>query len=789
MKLTIGHIALAAGLLASFGSQSALMAAQSGHTPKAFVAILPLRNTSEKDNDAHWGNFIPRLLAFQMEGGVIRCAPASTRDFALRQLGPAGYEKASSDEMKTIGLSLGVQYLAWGNYQSENQRWNIRFKVLNVGSNVLSADVTFLASDWLQVSSNLVQILERTLGLKGATRSAPSALSDGMKQEDALELTSRAAYAREHGVALTEVEEMLRHALAVEPVLEIAHLNLIGVLLEQGKQGAAELEIANELREHPESAAGFWALGWLRLNAGQALAAKDAFLKAIALDDSADFSYYGLGCSLQATGDWLEAISAWRRAEQLAPYDAALHRALMLAYAHCWKRPQALAEAQLVSKCAPRDTPELERSLAYVYDDLGQFGQACEHYSKCLELSADKGQDGSDLKKTRDYIEWLKPRRNMHFLDGMDGSVTSGKAPPARFVRSLTRDQYRLVEDPFGVDAEMAQWAKTAVEQTKGELETARRLFDVISSRALNSPPVPVGLSCTAKEAFYAWNSETNAMTCNDYACLYVALARSLGLNAFYVIVQKDCDSEEVIHACAGVITSGKALLVDPTYRWFGVPHIKFQFLNDMQAAGMLLINSGLISRDYLTQGAGLKLAKGCSFAHLLVALAQVFPPEFHVKVGLAPEDPRGFKIAVVFPQTAKRATLIAERELKASQSLQQGESLAWLARGLIEMFRGNEWDSAAKDFRSVQRAHLKVPGIGVWIDWLLGTALLGRGDLEGARRQYASIATDGDSDEAQKAAARQVIAAIDQILHGSPPAPVGPKARDREIEGVRYAH
>jgi hypothetical protein len=42
-----------------------------------------------------------------------------------------------------------------------------------------------------------------------------------------------------------------------------------------------------------------------------------------------------------------------------------------------------------------------------------------------------------------------------------------------------------------------------------------------------------------------------------------------------------------VYHDCAAVFANGKALLVDPAYQWFGVPHREFVLLNDVQVIAL----------------------------------------------------------------------------------------------------------------------------------------------------------------------------------------------------------
>ena len=63
-----------------------------------------------------------------------------------------------------------------------------------------------------------------------------------------------------------------------------------------------------------------------------------------------------------------------------------------------------------------------------------------------------------------------------------------------------------------------------------------------------------------------------------------MALARAVGVKAFYVHLEEDYSGEIVYHDCAAVFVGGKALLVDPAYQWFGAPHKQYVVLDDLQA-------------------------------------------------------------------------------------------------------------------------------------------------------------------------------------------------------------
>lgn len=65
---------------------------------------------------------------------------------------------------------------------------------------------------------------------------------------------------------------------------------------------------------------------------------------------------------------------------------------------------------------------------------------------------------------------------------------------------------------------------------------------------------------------------------CGDQACLYVALARRMGLACWYARVTRDHYGKNVNHACAIVALPEGYLQVDPAYRIFDARHQQYYF-------------------------------------------------------------------------------------------------------------------------------------------------------------------------------------------------------------------
>lgn len=73
--------------------------------------------------------------------------------------------------------------------------------------------------------------------------------------------------------------------------------------------------------------------------------------------------------------------------------------------------------------------------------------------------------------------------------------------------------------------------------------------------------------------------------TCGDYASLLVSVLSSLGFDAQYAYVHRDCYGDEQDHICAAVQENGRCILIDATqpyrkFHGFDCPHQDYELLS-----------------------------------------------------------------------------------------------------------------------------------------------------------------------------------------------------------------
>lgn len=169
--------------------------------------------------------------------------------------------------------------------------------------------------------------------------------------------------------------------------------------------------------------------------------------------------------------------------------------------------------------------------------------------------------------------------------------------PPPRYTaetlqaylhRELGAAQAARLANPLASSPELEQWARALTWDATTDWEKAAWLF-----HRLRLPCHHGGHTRTALEVFAQREEPGQSFDCDELSCLYVALARAVGLAAYYVDVQQDEHGKVAPHACAAVFLEGEAVLVDLTYHRFGAAHQRFRILDDLQTLALHLALRG----------------------------------------------------------------------------------------------------------------------------------------------------------------------------------------------------
>lgn len=245
--------------------------------------------------------------------------------------------------------------------------------------------------------------------------------------------------------------------------------------------------------------------------------------------------------------------------------------------------------------------------LAGFNDALNDTEKAANLYERFIARAEPQGVFPLAVQSAYAALRRLKPRLTPHFVPAVPPQSFTPEALKRALRARLTPHEFGLAKNPLAATPQMAKFAHQLVGDAPNDMEKARRLFYGLVTRIDFSsgfnPPFE-DRERTAAQTFKAWSDPWARIVCQDYAFLYVALAREVGLQAWPVWIIRDCRGRLVSHVCAGVFVNGKTLLADPSYRWFGAPHEEYQFEDDLQAiaAYMAQSRSDTIALDKLAE-------------------------------------------------------------------------------------------------------------------------------------------------------------------------------------------
>jgi tetratricopeptide (TPR) repeat protein len=436
----------------------------------------------------------------------------------------------------------------------------------------------------------------------------------------ALEAFSRAyAIYRDDG-KLGDAEREMGRALEADPRFVSALVGMAAIYGSRGKLEEAATVVQQALEKNPAASGGWLILGMASAMKQDLPNAHKALAEARRRDpDDADAAQ--LEATLYLAEDKVGlAEKCLLDAVRINRFSAETQARLGELYAHQRDKERALSALQAAEKLGSDDL-NAEAAMATGFDLIGQSAAALAHYERALEMARKIGASPEvvgSLKSARDRIK---------------GSMMPARLPlphPKRYseaevdkelAKLLTPDEIKRVVRPLADNAAMRDWAKSLVAGKSKELDKAQALFDGLSRRIILQNPENTR---TAADVFAVWKNTDLDFNCQEYAKLYTALARAVGLDAYYVHVEQDFEATPVGHACASVFIDGKAILVDPLYRWFGVPHKRALVLDDVNVIAHQMLQTGEGEEGIANARIGETIDPQYAWAHVRLGFLQI---------------------------------------------------------------------------------------------------------------------------------------------------------------------
>jgi tetratricopeptide (TPR) repeat protein len=594
------------------------LALQTGNASpsRTTIAIIQIENVPHNGEDMRWEVLLGDLLRYRMSCvDSIRVLPGSSMLLGYHVIGFDPRKEPSGDQVRNLGRAIESKYVIWGNYHKDQEDWTLTLRLMEVSSGNVSGPFTTSATNWVEITSRAVSAILQAMQITPTQREIDRMSRVFNTSTKALDLLSKALLeSAEHGPTLGAIDS-LRQSVEADPSFAFSRQMLAAFMTSTGDLENARKEAKLAVKTDPDLAPAHFTLANVYLADGLNHLAEQELKEAVRIDPDWPDPYIKLSDVLASVGNWSNVNSVLTNVSVLAPFDPQIHLRRGFAYVNVNEHDAARQELQSAERFSEKDRA-IEYQLGQAYRLLNDIPTAISHFETYIALAKRDGAQSSDVQKTEAFVVDMQ-RRLVPALLRVDSPEW---LPLDVFTNALRKDltsgECGLVSIPFAATERMASFAKQTVLGASDDLTKAKRLFDAIACRISFGRDF---LGLTAAEAYEDWSKEQPEITCQDYTLLYMALARTVGLKAFYVMVNRDYTSNVVFHTCVGLPIDGKALLIDPMYHWFGVPHKEYEFESDFRVMAAFLAQS----KEPAKQRIGLKLAHGWSLPYFEVAKAQ----------------------------------------------------------------------------------------------------------------------------------------------------------------------
>jgi tetratricopeptide (TPR) repeat protein len=606
--------------LAFMAAPVCLRGAQENGSPEApsqekrlGVAVLSFENRTDDPHLAHWRHGAVGLLRRQLR--KIDALGLSSEGLISRAFQKAHLrteDHLDPNLARELGEHAEAQRVIWGSYSRKEERWSLDAWVMNVATGTLSAKFSASAEDWFDLCDKLTLQILAHLGIVPSDDEKTNMARRWTGSSEALDWYYRACAYQEQGSLLAEQETCLRKALKADPNGVNALVSLAAVLADQRRDDEAKDIVRKALRLDPDSADAHSMLAIAYLHLGEdTQKAQEEIREACRLDPNNSRYLLDFAQIYMSDGKWVEATRLLEKTILLDPMNAQSHALMAFARATQHLTDKAIWELKEAERLDGQGVTlvNVELLMGSTYRLLDERMKAIEHLERFVALNRSRGGDPEKTARWERVTKDLRASLTPAFIDAPMPRRYTREALDGVLQEKLTQEELGLVINPLGWNQRMQEWAKEMTQGASTDLEKAKALYDKLSRRVDGNSHATLR---TAEGVFEAWNNTELHLNCVEHALLFVALARAVDVNAFFVCVDQDASGKAANHACAAIFTEGRAILVDTLWRWFGVPDKQYTILDDVETTAFLCFEKLDHPMALQFLRAGLKLWPGC---------------------------------------------------------------------------------------------------------------------------------------------------------------------------------
>jgi tetratricopeptide (TPR) repeat protein len=547
--------------------------------PPLAVAALPFNNPSGDASLSHWGNAFADLLNAQLSlvRGVERIPWKEVRS-ALTNAGWSPRRPIGPEMAEHAIRELKADAVFWGEFSRSAGGWRLQIQTTRKGQVTPPASIDLPTASMNELLNGLAPMLANSLG-------AQLEITQFEKLRK-LKTTSDVAWDQYAQVLSLEWEDappatrerILRRILVDEPQFVSARMGLVEILSAGERMAEAQSEARELINQAPELCGPHLMLAWLLARTGKGQEAETELNAALHRHPGCPSACGIVFLLLHDTDRLKDLRGILEQANQDLPEQPSTLAFLASTRARCGDADGA--EEILLN------LPPAERENYHVHAALLEAAAHCRYFFlasreiRWLRARVSADSEIRDLVSMVDASFSIQARQTPAHPVRRPRAYTS-ETLETELERRLTPEERRLVVNPVEITPEIAAQAEKLTAGLTNQLLQALVIFGEVAERGRGSGS---GGSRTAPQALAGADDPRTRFSCQEFAKLFVALARAAGLDACLVHVDVDANGRAGWHDCAALFLSNHAFLVDPTARAFIISHEEFRVLDDLQA-------------------------------------------------------------------------------------------------------------------------------------------------------------------------------------------------------------
>ena len=539
------------------------------------VVVLPFQNATGDTNWNDWQWALPSLVrAYFHEAESTFVVAREKTKVALKRTGWVTGQKLDASLARRVAQEMNASVVVWGGFKRQNSHWIVDAQLQDVNSSAGPAPIKLASPDLgrlpEQVATNLVGLLARP----NAERDFQYARKHLPHSEAGMKLLARAFTLIEPHSSASE-EKVLRQLLAEDPHCALAHALFTQILVgEEKRTNELTAAAAEFLRQCPDCCMAHLGRAWLLAMARDESGMQHEWIEALRVHPGCPeacldfFRYLGRGHER-----WDELVKILEPAHAVRPRDAGITILLAAAKAQSGARDDADTLLEGISDL-PEEEETMDVALLAASSATGQIELAGRELSRLGPQSVTNAFIREVLNSAR-FVFLTKTneigRPRQFTLEELD----------AELARRLSVEERKLVVHPIEITPDTAAESRRLSFGLTNQYLRTVALCAEVSRRGRGDGD---GGIRTASQALAQASDPQTRFSCQEHAKLFVALARSLGIESWLVHIGRGADGEPCYHDCAVVFVNGSGVLVDPAWRAIGIGHKEFKVLDDLQA-------------------------------------------------------------------------------------------------------------------------------------------------------------------------------------------------------------